>query len=237
MPKFSFKETMLINNPEQLAARVGQETMVVCGAPRGLTSVVSYTLYECGYFIGSELVSRNYEDKAFQKILVEHILYNTHLAKAGKGRHMLKDHGKFMSLVQERNATHARWGFKMPDAVNYIDELPVILRNPVIVLCVRNPLAVARSILNRRPDGPGGIAFAVEKALAANQAILTLLNETECPSVVLNMEAVKAAPMTFLKEFTELFSLNCDLASVADVIGNYGYAKTKIPREGITFVQ
>ncbi len=51
----TFLDTMLLSNPERLRELCGRETLVVCGAPRGMTSLIAYTLYELGYFMGYEL--------------------------------------------------------------------------------------------------------------------------------------------------------------------------------------
>ena len=34
-----FLDTMYLHDPEALEARVGQETLIICGAARGMTSV------------------------------------------------------------------------------------------------------------------------------------------------------------------------------------------------------
>ena len=221
---FQFQETLLITRPEALKSVVGRETLMVCGAARGMTSVVSYTLYELGYFIGTDLQLNNYEDHAFQRAIIRFVPARKPLAQ----RQDLRD------LIARRNAGQDRWGFKLPDAVQHVEDLPPLLRNPVVVLCIRNPVAVARSIMTRDPGVKGGLGTAMRKGLDAMSALPYLLDRAPHPAIIVDMDAVRRTPGAFVRDIIEVLDLSGDADAITGAISKQGY-KPAAPRDGITF--
>lgn len=219
---FLFRETLLINNPDAVEAVVGSETIIVCGSAQGMTSAVSFSLYELGYFLGEKLQEENFEDREFFWAFSDPKQNGIPLAE----RSFLCD------LVNRRNAQHQRWGFKLPSAIRHHKELPFVFRNPVVVLCVRNPVATMRSIMRRNPRVLGGFKQAHRAATTWVEALEWLTQNRNLPSVVIDMDAVKRAPDTFLRELSETFSLNGDLEGISKSISNRGYSASS-PREVI----
>ncbi|ETW10873.1 Lipopolysaccharide biosynthesis protein [Roseivivax marinus] len=226
MQNFEFTKTMLINNPEALERAIGTETLAVTGSARGMTSLVSFTLYELGYFIGHELQMHNFEDLEFQRAFPNRKVWSRPL----KYRKPLRD------LITARNAEHVRWGFKIPGAVGYVPELPPLLRNPVIVLCIRNPVAICRSVMTRNPQVSGGISTAYRNAKKWIPAMDFLMEHETLPSIILDMDGVQRQPKVFLREFSAALKLDGDLDDILPQISKRGYKRAE-SREGVRFMR
>lgn len=216
-----YKKTLLIVNPEALRARITTETLVVCGSARGMTSVVSFALYELGYFVGNDLQLHNYEDYEFQDIF-----HNQEPP--------LAERPAFTDLVAKRNAEHVRWGFKVPAAINFVDQITDVFRNPICVLCVRNPLATAMSVARRNPNVRGGNAQIFRGATKSIRAMAKLTANPELPSILINMEEAQSNPLTFLEEISEILQIEGDLPAIAEAMSSRGYKKSEA-RPGVTF--
>jgi|GEM_PF-2086974 len=217
--------TLTINNPHLLKAAIGRETLVACGAPRGMTSLISFTLFELGYFIGSELQEHNFEDQEFSKAIPPKSRF--------KGK--LISRPAFRNLVKQRNAEHERWGFKLPGAANYLPELNTTLRNPVFVLCIRNPLAIMRSIARRNSAYAGGTPGYYRNGLGWLDAMGFLMSTDSIPSLMIDMDEVRRSPATFLTEFTSALRLGEVPDGLLERISRQGYKASKA-QPNVTFV-
>lgn len=137
---------MVVVRPDSLNRVLGYETLVICGPSRGGTSIISYVFLKIGYYLGEGL-GHNHEDQDI-------------LTAMGNSSEMHR-------IVAERNQRFKRWGFKVPDAIYYIDWLTGALRNPVFVVSFRNPVATAKTILKREPvfrgAGLRGLASALSR--------------------------------------------------------------------------
>lgn len=213
-------DTMFLCNPAALRARIGGETLVVCGVARGATSVASYALHHLGYYLGDRLGSLNYEDQDF----VHAIPGKSQLRKS------LRDRVAFRDLVARRDAAHTRWGFKLPRALDYVPELADTLRAPVFLVCLRNPLSVARSMLEREELVKGGFPAALQAATAPFAAAAQLLARDDVPSVLVDMDRVTGRPAVFVAELAALFGLTGDIPAIADAIAQPGYKPRVSPR-------
>jgi hypothetical protein len=221
---YQLKQTLMITNAEALQNHLGQETLVVCGAPRGMTSLVAYFLYESGYFIGNTLSAEYFEDQEF-----------LHAIPPAELPHVpLQDSPAFLTLVQSRNTTHPRWGFKLPRAAGHIDALKNTLRNPIFVFCVRNPVATIRSIMKYEANHKFTAGKLMEIATRHFAGMTAMCNESEFPAIFVDMDAVRQHPETFLKEFAEVLSLPEPSPELCGKISTRGY-KTASPRDGVTF--
>ncbi|WP_417723942.1 hypothetical protein [Salipiger sp.] len=221
---YEFKETFLLVNASKLDSILGNETLIVCGSSRGMTSVVSFALYELEYFIGNRLQSKNYEDLDFQEIFPDKQTFTKSLS----------ERKPLLKLVRKRNADYDRWGFKLPRASDFADDFGKVFRNPICVLCVRNPVATARSITARNPNVRGGIGRVMMQSQKALRAIQSLTESSSMPSIIINMDEAQRHPELFLSEFSELLRLDGDLSGIAAQIEKRSY-KSSAPRAGITF--
>ncbi|MGX0975548.1 hypothetical protein ACSSVY_001250 [Roseovarius sp. MBR-51] len=209
--------TMFVLQPDEMHKRIGSETLVVCGAPRGGTSIVSYTLFNLGYFIGDDLGPHNYEDKEMLHAVPAKFLMQV----------QLPERPAYKELIKRRNQQNTRWGFKLPRATEYVPELISTLRNPVFVVCVRNPLAVVRSIFNREADFGDGFAEAIQIARSYQNAMDDLISRSDTPAIFIDMDTVKTIPGVFLEEFSSLLRLKGNLLSIKDAISTPGYKESE----------
>lgn len=104
-----------------------QRTVVVLGAPRGGTSMVTGALRALGVFMGNNL-GHQHEDPVFRK--------DTPLSDK-------------LKAVATYNGEHDVWGWKLPNSIYYYADLHSSLRNPVFIVVYRNPMAVASSSARR----------------------------------------------------------------------------------------
>lgn len=212
--------TMFVLNPEELNNRIGSETIVVCGAPRGGTSIVSYALFRLQYFLGDDLGRRNYEDREMlQAIPPKKVMKNKLARRPG-----------YRSIVEKRNLQHSRWGFKLPRATDYVPELIDTLRNPVFIVCVRNQLSVVRSIFNREKSFDDKFVEAIQIARSYQKAMDCLLSRNDTPAIFIDIDTVKAKPGVFIQEFSELLRLTGDLNSIKNAINAPGYKEAEHPK-------
>lgn len=223
-PEFEILRTLTVINPRQLQSRIGNETLVVCGSPRGMTSLVAFSIYELGYFIGHHLGAKNFEDQDFLGAIPP----ATWLPVS------LTNRKKFVDLVADRNASHTRWGFKLPRASEHIPALRKHLRNPIFVVCARNPMGIARSVQRREAQFDGTLRDLLTIGTRYIQAIELLSQDTETPSIIVNMDEASHIPAVFLQELSETLGLQGDLAAIKNRITGRGY-KEGSPRDGVTF--
>ena len=122
------KDQGLINKgvAEINAANFGNHaTLAVVGLTRSGTSMLSALLQELGVFMGNAVDSAVYEDIEVARFI---------------------DAGDFAGLkafIAKRNAQHAVWGFKRPNAYKVLPELVPLMRKPRIIVMFRDVLAIA----------------------------------------------------------------------------------------------
>lgn len=207
-------ETLVVSRPDLIAARAGKETLVVAGASRGGTSLVAYALLAAGYPLADgQLGKRNHEDMAVVSAF--------------------NDSDKFRELIKRRNARHAHWGFKLPDAVYAAPWLARELRNPIFVVAFRNPLAIARSKISRGRFFHGtdlGLAQALEHGLDMLDAGAEMLR-TGHPVIMIDIEKAQARPQIFLDELFDVLGHRPATSTdeIAQAISSPGYKPLKRP--------
>jgi hypothetical protein len=195
--------------------------MVVCGAPRGNTSIVAYSLYNLGYFLGERIGELNYEDRDVLRLL-----------PPPKFKSQFSE-SNFREFVAARNLKYARWGFKLPRASGYVPELAAMLRNPLFVVCFRNAIGTIRSISNRE-SAKVPIARMLTVAAQPVTAALNVIEHTDAPAILVDTDEVVATPGVFLQEISRTLGLHGDLGVIRDAIAKRGY-KPSMPRDGVTF--
>ena len=104
-----------------------RKTLVVLGAPRGGTSVVSGVLRIAGVFMGEDL-GHQHEDPAFRQEVPLEQKINT---------------------IREQNAQYKVWGWKLPNTIYYLKAVFPLLRNPHLIVVYRDPFSIALSSANR----------------------------------------------------------------------------------------
>ncbi|MEM8554617.1 MAG: hypothetical protein AAGF71_07280 [Pseudomonadota bacterium] len=217
MAEGRFLKTLYIHKPGALQNRVGGETLVVCGTARGMTSAAAYALHECGYFLGEKLGVKNYEDRD---------LINIFRKKRTVKQKPIK------TLIDQRNFSHDRWGFKIPFATEFVSDLLPMLRKPIFLFCVRNPLAASASAARREklPVDP-------LKTLNKSRMLLDAMDwmrEQDQPFIAADMDAVRLDPARFVAELSKTLNLKGDVNGIASALSKPGY-KPADPQPGVTY--
>ncbi|HVT26455.1 MAG TPA: hypothetical protein VHE81_00410 [Lacipirellulaceae bacterium] len=174
-----------------------KRTIVVLGAPRGGTSMVSATLRKLGVMMGDRL-GHQHEDPAFRReVPLEEKL----------------------ATVQKRNAEHDVWGWKLPGAVYYIRDLLPHLQNPHFVAVFRNPLSVSRSSADRSGDEVNDNAIKLlQVALNATQKVVDVLKEIDAPAALVSFESVIQQPEAFARQLAAFVGVS-DETLIAEAAG------------------
>ncbi|WP_108260044.1 hypothetical protein [Mangrovicoccus ximenensis] len=199
-----------------------------------MTSVVAYTLIRAGYFLGNDIGPHNWENKDLHKIMLRRKLFipapegmglrrrtvNLACSMPGMMRRKLlaRGLGRFLG---DRNASHARRGFKIRHASEYTAELCALLRNPVPVICIRNPIATCQSIRRRNPEFPDPMRR-LEATMIAVDA-MRKLHALNLPFIAVEMDAVRRNPDKFVGESCDLLKLEADREDIVRKISRPGY--------------
>lgn len=152
----------------------GKRTILVTGVARSGTSLVAAVLRAAGLHMGDHVYDVVHEDSQMLEVVRS------------------RDNKLLRSVIQQRNAKHRTWGFKVPNLHVYMrhDELN-LFRNPHLIVIYRDPVAVAtRNALSEHTDRlPGLIA-----ATGAMQAVARFADQTACPLLLLSYEKAVAFP-------------------------------------------
>ena len=172
------------------------KTVVVIGAARGGTSFVAECLVRLGVPMGPKYGNArptdgsgvsdyvNYEDvelvSALEDVMSRGLVDDP---SSNEWRY-------FRQLVQDRDLAHDLWGFKRPQAVFAIDQLLPLLRNPHLVLVMRDPVAVWTSQQARNVSGRATWGMARH----AVGCVMDLAEKPRGPTLALSFERAKEAP-------------------------------------------
>ena len=222
---FAFQRTLMTVRPDLIEERRGSETLIVCGAARGMTSAAAHALFELDMFLGERLQKHNFEDVDLRQAMPSKELMRGPLA----------DRADFRRIVEERNARYDRWGFKIPHAVDHLPELTSTLRNPVVLLCVRNPIGTAKSVAQRSETDYGGLERLVHSSLAWVPALQFLLADRGVPALIADMDIVRRRPVAFVRDLAETFGLDGDIEGIGAQLSKRGYKLTEA-KPGMEFV-
>ena len=117
-----------------------EKTLVVVGIARGGTSLVAGTLHHLGVFTGDRSRPPVFED--------------VRLAEAfEKG-----DFQEAKLIIDDYNEKYKQWSFKRPAAINYIDKLHSMCRNPIYLFIFKDIFAVSnRNNISMKSDVVSGL--------------------------------------------------------------------------------
>jgi hypothetical protein len=174
----------ILNHPSDEPGR----TFIVTGLHRSGTSLVASILHQAGVFIGSEFNSAIYEDEEITQVL------------AAKRLDVLQ------TIIGQRNATHARWGFKCPMLCETLGPHHLdLFDRPRLIITFRDPVAIAiRTSLSeyRQP------MRTLHDTMIQQAELMDFLEKVECPSLLLSYEKALAFP----QEIIDAILGFCDIA-------------------------
>lgn len=205
---FEKLETIIVTKPALFQERLGKETLLITGSERGATSLVAYTLLRMGYPLRSDQP-------------LNHEL--TDLMDAiGKPKEIAR-------IISRENKQSGRWGFKLPAAALQLGWYVNNLREPIVLMVCRNPLAIARSILTRDPHwekGEVGLRSALRHA-EKNMSTISVAANCSAPAILLDVDLAQRKPDAFVRDLSTLFGLAMK-DEVAGEISAPGYKSIKV---------
>lgn len=170
-----------------------ETTVVVVGVPRSGTSMVAAVLRQLGVHLGDEIDTSVFEDRAIADAI-----------ESG-------DMDGFRRIVADRNARHGLWGFKRPKAFTRLDDILKELRNPRIVVTMRDCVAIAvrnsKSVYHDEVEG-------VRRAAQATVAALDALEGVDAPTLMVSYEKAMSNP----KKFARHLAAFCGLAPTSEQV-------------------
>jgi hypothetical protein len=155
----------------------GPRTFVVFGVARGGTSAVAGLMRKLGIQMGDSL-DNTHEDRDF-------------IGKPNPAR---------VAAIDDRNAKHQVWGWKDPNAANYLHVVAPKLVNPHYICVFRDSasIGIAHKRWHKRE-----IRFALADITIQQQKnLFWLMNET-APCLLVSYEKLTSKPGEFARELAE----------------------------------
>ena len=165
----------------------GPRTYIIFGAMRGGTTMVAGVMRGLGVNIGPHLDENNQESRAFNGPSIKDMVQS----------------------LQSQNAKDEIWGWKIPNAADYLDRIWSDIRNPHLICVMRDPVANAQGL--NRWHSVGRIQSAQESVLRL-QKNLNIISLRKCPSLMISYEKAVGAPDLFIDEFATWLGVEADAA-------------------------
>lgn len=166
-------------------ATSGPRTYAVFGVMRGGTTMVAGVMRALGIPMGAAINEDNQESVEFADRPIE----------------------EMTEAVARNNARHEVWGWKYPNAADYLDRLWPALRNPHLVCVFRDSVANGLG-LNRWH--PVGRIQAVQEGLLRQQRNINLIALRNCPAILISYEKAERDKALFLEEFSAVLGVTPD---------------------------
>jgi tetratricopeptide (TPR) repeat protein len=150
------------------------KTTIIFGINRGGTSAIAGLVRGFGFYLGPDLPVNN-EDPSFTYQPID----------------------RMKATIEARNADHQFWGWKFPRAVSYLDHLLDTVRNPMLILVVRDVVATALGLV--RWDGRDQMS-AVSEILDQLRKNIALVLRWRLPTLMVSYEKALARPDDILAD-------------------------------------
>ena len=172
-------------------------TILIIGQARAGTSMVSKLLHELGVSMG-EKIGPVYEDNElglFVRDLSNGIIPNG-----------------FLQSISKRNSLYQKWGWKRPDLYSYLEVVLPNIRNPRIICCLRDVVAISarnKIALNSNSERKAIESLSlINEALEAQKMIVEKIQLSKVPSLLLSYEKAFSLPENFLLSLVEFTGLS-----------------------------
>lgn len=191
-------ETMYASEEARLLT---EKTFICIGVARGGTSAVGGVMQRLGIFMGED-VPNNYEDPDFVHKPMPHM----------------------KETVARRNESHAVWGFKAPNAANYLEVLLPTIRNPHLIVVYRDLVATMKAHVRWHNRSQ---MFAIHEIMLQQQKNWFLVERWKLPTALVSYEKAILAPNVFIHNMADFIAVprpeGEDLEKIADFLGPGSY--------------
>ncbi|MFO1024833.1 MAG: hypothetical protein U1E70_06605 [Acetobacteraceae bacterium] len=167
-----------------------ERTFIVSGVGRGGTSLAASMLFHAGVYMGHHLGEAVYEDLEFAE------------AFHSRNRELLT------RLIAHRNASHKRWGFKVPnlhDVIAYHDLS--LFRAPHLIVMFRDPVAIAERAALAEHLHP---LATMRDSLDSLKNLVGFLHLTAAPALLLSYEKALMNPSEFIDALARFCGIAVD---------------------------
>ncbi len=168
-------------------------TYCVLGVPRGGTSMCAGLLQQLDINMGVRIDNDNIEDKDFLFHGGNRELFSPDCEERPTAIERVN------SLIEFRNNEYSEWGWKDPISSLYIRDIFHKLRNPRLIVIMRDPSAVAlREFKENKIIDPtipdDRILSHMKNAIDQDLSITFFLHEVSVPSIIISYERSLRAP-------------------------------------------
>lgn len=195
---------------EAIPKQAQPRTYVLAGSSRGGTSALAYIFLRKGVDLGAGN-KVNHEDRNMAAAITRNEI----------------DVPAVRRYIEQRNTEKDVWGFKLPRAAMHLSAIEAELRNPIFVYIYRNPVSIARSILQREKNyekGIGGFAKALNHASSFYEKMSAAIAEMGSPVILVEYEKLYYEPCNALAAmFDALHWSSCGVDDIASEIKKPGY--------------
>ncbi len=189
---------VLNDNPSDISLG-GTRTIVITGVARSGTSMIAQVLSSRGVDLGERHDTVVFEDQVAQEFLLDNDLVG------------------FERYARARDQRSDVWAFKKPHLHLHGADILGLLRNPVLVVTFRDPVAIARR--NAISEGISNHQ-AIGEALQDLQGMLDFALKARCPVLLVSYEKALVRPRLLVEELLRFCGLPDDEASVASLVRN-----------------
>ena len=189
----------VIINPLAGRSQRSGRTFIVTGLHRSGTSLVASILQHAGIFMGRQINDAVFEDEEMGATV-----------KSG-------DDGALRRLIDERNANHGTWGFKLPEIYAHLrPEQLSLFDNAHLIVTFRDiaAIAVRNSLSEYKPA-----MTALRDAVSQSDALVTYIGSVSARSLLLSYEKALIFPPDFVDTLLSFCGLASDAALRARLIG------------------
>ena len=166
--------------PEQL-------TLLVLGNGRGGTSMASGVLHHLGVFMGDDCTVPSYEDQRLTRCIMH---FNARGAR---------------TVIDDYTQRHDRWGYKHPQALNFIRRRIGWFRNPRLVIIMKDVASIAvRHHLILEHDA----VRVMDRMLGLYRTMIRFANRSRIPALIVSYEKAMIDPRTFIQALCEFAGLS-----------------------------
>ncbi|WP_141012886.1 sulfotransferase family protein [Nocardioides sambongensis] len=184
-------------------------TYVVIGTPRGGTSLIGGLVRLCGLPFGEGLLD-NHEDPAFNFEAIQ---------RSGQDPATT-----LRQTVRQRNAAHPVWGWKYPRASRYLDAIRSDLRNPHLLVVLRDPVAAA----GRHRGADGGRRSAIHLQHERQVVNVELMERWQVPTLAISYERGVDQPVRLTRQIARFLGTPApDKVRVREFVRPGTYQKIK----------
>ena len=174
-------------------------TFLIIGQARAGTSMVSKLLNELGVSMG-EKIGPVYEDNELG-------LFVRDLSNG-------LTPSDFIQSISKRNNLHQKWGWKRPDLYSYLEVVLPNIRNPRIICCLRDVVAISARNRIALSSGSGDEKIEsvslLNEALEVQKLIFEKIEALKIPSLLISYEKAFSLPESFLFSLAKFAGLNLE---------------------------